>query len=127
MNREEILYNYLIENYDEEKYISKYEICQNLNEHYFYNPEDKRVCREIENDVLKINFSGDFDKIIVSSKKGYKIGNKTQISDYINRLYKRDKKSLARTSVLRKKFSKNGQLVSEDFNEVLNEIKVYVI
>lgn len=127
MSREKALYEYLIKNYDESRYISKYEICKDLSEFYNYNPNDTRICREIESDVSKINFSGDFDKIIVSNRKGYKIGNKEQIKAYIERLYKRDLKSLARTSVLRKKNSLNGQMTTDnDFNEVLNEIKVYV-
>ena len=127
MDREKALYNFLVENYDEERYISKYEICQKLNEHYKYNAGDQRGCREIEKDVSKINFSGEFDRIVVSCKKGYKIGNKSQIRDYIYKLYRRDLKSLARTSVLRKKNSKDGQLVASDsFGDVLNEIKVYV-
>lgn len=127
MSRENALYEYLIKNYDEDKYISKYEICKDLSDYYTYNPEDTRMCREIESDVLKINFSANFDKIIVSSRKGYKIGNKEQIKAYIERLYKRDRKSLARTSVLRKKNSYDGQLTTgDDFSEVLEEIKVYV-
>lgn len=127
MSREKALYDFLIDNYEDERYISKFEICQNLKDFYEYNPEDTRMCREIESDVSKINFSGEFDKIIVSNKKGYKIGNKAQIKDYINRLYKRDLKSLARTSVLRKKNSRDGQLEANDnFNEVLDEIRVYI-
>ena len=98
-----------------------------MSEYYFYNPEDQRVCRTIEADVSTINFSAHFDRIIVSNKKGYKIGNKEQIKAYIERLYKRDKKSLARTSVLRKKNSRDRQMeADEDFSEVLNEIRVYV-
>lgn len=127
MDREKALYNYLVENYDEDRYISKFEICQNLNEFYSFNPEDTRICREIERDCRTINFSGEFDKIIVSSRKGYKIGNKEQIKTYIERLYKRDLKSLARTSVLRKKNSRDGQLEADDnFGDVLNEIRVYI-
>lgn len=127
MEREQALYDFLVANYDDNKYISKYEICQNLKDYYIYNPEDTRICRIIENDVSKINFSSSYDKIIVSNKKGYKIGNKEQIKDYIHRLYKRDLKSLARTSVLRKKNSRDGQYeADEDFSEVLNEISVYI-
>lgn len=127
MSREKALYEFLIDNYEDDRYISKFEICQNLKDFYEYNPEDTRMCREIESDVSKINFSGEFDKIVVSSRKGYKIGNKTQIKDYINRLYKRDLKSLARTSILRKKNSRDGQLEATDnFNEVLDEIRVYI-
>ena len=127
MDREKALYDYLIKNYDEERYISKYEISKDLSDFYFYDPNDSRKCREIEEDVLKINFSSEYDKIIVSNRKGYKIGNKEQIKTYIGRLYKRDKKSLARTSVLRKKNSLDGQLTTDDdFNEVLSEIRVYI-
>ena len=127
MSREQALYNFLVDNYEEEKFISKFEICKNLEDFYKYNPDDTRICREIEEDVSKINFSSDFDKIVVSSKKGYKIGNKEQIRKYIDRLYKRDLKSLARTSVLRKKNSRDGQLEADnDFGEVLNEIRVYI-
>jgi ribosomal protein L23 len=127
MNREKALYNYLIQNYDEERYISKYEICKDLSEYYNYNPEDTRICREIESDVSRINFSAEFDKIIVSSKKGYKIGNKEQIKNYIERLYNRDLKSLARTSIIRKKNSLDGQVVADDeFSSLLDEIRVYI-
>lgn len=127
MSREQALYNFLIQNYSEDRYISKYEICQNLSEYYFYNPDDTRICRIIENDVSKINFSAEFDKIIVSNKKGYKIGNKEQIRAYISRLYKRDKKSLARTSILRKKNSLDGQTTAdEEFSGMLDEIRVYL-
>lgn len=127
MEREQALYDFLVKNYDEEKYISKYEICQNLKDYYEYDVEDSRKCREIELDVSRINFSASFDKIVVSNRKGYKIGNKSQIKDYIARLYKRDLKSLARTSVLRKKNSRDGQAVAdEDFSEVLDEINVYI-
>lgn len=127
MNRQEALYNFLVDNYDEERYISKKEICENLNEYYSFNPNDTRMCREIERDCHTINFSSEFDRIIVSSRKGYKIGNKEQIKKYIERLYKRDLKSLARTSVLRKKNSLDGQLTTDDnFGEVLSEIRVYI-
>lgn len=127
MIRERALYDYLIKNYSEDRYISKYEICKDLKDFYVYDPEETRICRDIENDVARINFSAEFDKIIVSNKKGYKIGNKEQIKKYIERLYKRDKKSLARTSVLRKKNSLDGQMsADEDFVEVLNEIRVYI-
>lgn len=127
MNKEQALYNFLVENYDDEKYISKYEICQNLKDFYIYDPNDTRICREIERDVRTINFSGEFDKIVVSNRKGYKIGNKAQIKTYIDRLYKRDLKSLARTSILRKKNSRDGQLEADDeFGDVLNEIRVYI-
>lgn len=127
MDREKALYNYLVENYDEDRYISKFEICQNLNEFYSFNPDETRICREIERDCRTINFSGEFDKIIVSNRKGYKIGNKEQIKTYIERLYNRDLRSLARTSVLRKKNSRDGQLEADDnFGDILNEIRVYI-
>ena len=127
MIRERALYDYLIKNYSEDRYISKYEICKDLSEFYIYDPEETRICRDIENDVARINFSAEFDKIIVSNKKGYKIGNKEQIKNYIERLYNRDKKSLARTSVLRKKNSLDGQVVADDeFSSLLDEIRVYI-
>ena len=119
--RRNALYNYLIENYTEQYFIPKIMICNELNEYYQWRDTDTRLCRTMENDVRFINSSGDYDKIIVSSGRGYKIGNKKQTEDYIHRLFKRDFKSIKRNYTLAKKKGLDGQ-----FNTEMKMIETYV-
>ena len=104
------LYNYLKENYAEGIYISKYEICQALPYHYNFNVNETRMCRLLENDVRIINNSDIIQKIIVSNKHGYKIGNDAEITEYLNRRFRRDLKSLKLNWQLANKVALDGQM-----------------
>lgn len=115
MERAINLYNFLVENFDVEKYYSKYEICQALNHIYHYNENDTRKCREIEADVNKINSSGLVNCIIVSNRTGYKIGTKEQVKKYLTKMISRSLRSLVRDKKLAKRAGLDGQL-GFDFN-----------
>lgn len=119
--RRNALYNYLIDKYDDISYISKLEICNDLSSFYQHKDGETRLCRVMEDDVRCINSNNLYEKIIVSNKYGYKIGNKLQVENYIKRLFKRDLKSLKRNYLLTKKKGLDGQL-----NIYFEEIKTFM-
>lgn len=104
------LYNYLKENYAEGNFISKYEICQALPNYYTFNVNETRMCRALETDVRIINNSELIQKIIVSNKHGYKIGNDAEITEYLNKRFRRDLKSLKLNWQLANKVALDGQM-----------------
>ena len=77
------LYTFLVDNYSEDRYISKKEIVDALPEYYEIKQGETRTCRDIEFDVRDINADTTIQKIIVSNSKGYKIGNPQQVADYV--------------------------------------------
>lgn len=81
--RQWMLYNFLKDNYSDDKYLSKREIVNALPEYYEIKEGETRVCRDIEFDVRDINADSTIQKIIVSSHKGYKLGNPQQVHDYV--------------------------------------------
>ena len=81
--RQWMLYNFLKDNYSDNKYISKKEICDALPEYFQIKDGETRVCRDIEFDVRDINADQTIQKIIVSNKEGYKLGNPSQVHDYV--------------------------------------------
>lgn len=111
------LYNYLKDNYSEEKFISKTEIAEALPQHYDSADNSTRYLRIIENDVNLINHSDTIQKIIVSNKRGYKIGNEAQVEKYLNTRFKRDFKSLKLTYSLIKKAKLDEQMKLQFGNE----------
>lgn len=91
--RQWILYRYLKKNYADDKFITKQQICEDTKA-YKFDKNSKRLCRAIEQDIRVINESEVIQKIIVSNKTGYKIGNKEEVKKYIDKRFKRDLKSL---------------------------------
>lgn len=126
-NRQNTLYNYLVENYDEEAFIPKAQIVNDL-DCYNANENETRFCRTMELDVRAINSSDEYDKIIVSNRIGYKIGNKAQVSAYLKRLFKRDFKSLKRNWLLTKKKGLNGQAFFDDLDitQDINTVETFM-
>ena len=53
--RQWALYRFLKDNYSDDKYISKTEICNELPEYYSIKEGETRLCRDIEFDVRDIN------------------------------------------------------------------------
>lgn len=104
------LYNYLKEKYTEKRYISKQEICRDLSNEYHIKEKETRLCRLIEEDVRRINNAGVIQKIIISSSKGYKIGNEEECRKYIEKRFKRDLKSLKLNWLLANKVKMDGQM-----------------
>lgn len=107
--RQWLLYNYLKDNYSEDRYISKKEIVNALPEYYEIKEGETRLCRDIEFDVRDINKDITIQKIIVSNKKGYKIGNPEQAHDYILNNIAAAKENLKHYYKLRHKAELNNQ------------------
>lgn len=107
-------------------YKSKEFICRALSHIYPRFLEDSSEHNSaafalLRNDVRAINRSDEVEKIIISSKKGYKIATKEEAEKYIEKRFKRDLKSLKLDWHLKKKCGLDGQLDIE-----LNEIKAFV-
>ena len=125
--RQERLYQFLLEKSSTNQYISKEEICYNLPEFYPRFEEkstehNSRAFSTIRNDVRAINRS-DVEKIVVSSKKGYKIATKDEAIDFINNRFKRDLSSLKTNWNLKRKVGLNNQVKME--REMLKVVKTY--
>lgn len=127
--RQKKLYAFLLEKSTTNRYISKEEICTALSELY---PRNKERTSEhssvafglIRKDIRAINGS-DAYKIVVSSKKGYKIATKQEALEFIDRRFKRDLKSLKINWNLKSKIANDGQyrISSEDMWE---EVKTFM-
>lgn len=115
------LYEYLKDNYEEGKFISKQQICKDLNEFYKMNEKETRYCRKLEEDVRQINDDETLTKIIVSNKKGYKIGSKEEVQKYIKKRMLRDVKSINLTRKLARKYKldKQFQIVFNSEKEIV--------
>lgn len=127
--RQKDLYKFLLEQSATNEYISKEEICTSLKELYPRNEEktnehSSSAFALIRKDIRAINGS-DAYKIVVSSKKGYKIADKKEAMDFVNRRFKRDLKSLKVNWNLRNKLERNGQVhvVGDD---MYHEIKTFM-
>lgn len=103
------LYNFLKKQYADGVYISKAQICEALPEHYQMK-KTTRLCRDIEYDIRAINECPIIQKIVVSNSKGYKIGNKEEITEYLNTRFRRDLKSLKLSWALADKCALDGQM-----------------
>ena len=119
------LYNYLKDNYDTEKYISKSEIVSGVFG-YEVKEGETRYCRDIEFDVRLINENEKTQKIIVSSQKGYKIGTPKQVHDYLWSREIEAKRSLVLTYKLRHKAELNGQFRLQFGKSERNIIESYL-
>lgn len=115
------LYEYLKYNYEEGKFISKQQICKDLNQFYKMNEKETRYCRKLEEDVREINDDETLTKIIVSNKKGYKIGSKEEVQKYIKKRMLRDVKSINLTRKLARKYKldKQFQIVFNSEKEII--------
>lgn len=127
--RQKRLYQFLLENSETNKFISKEEICTALNGLYPRHNENStehssRAFALIRRDVRAIN-SSDVYKIVASSKQGYKIATKAEALEYVNKRFARDMKSLKLNWNLRNKLQRNGQvqIVGDD---LYKEIRTYL-
>ncbi len=107
--RQWMLYNYLKDNYSDDKYISKKEIVNALPEYYEIKEGETRLCRDIEFDVRDINADATIQKIIVSNQKGYKLGNAEQVHDYVWNNIIAHKQNLKHYYSLKRKAELNNQ------------------
>lgn len=104
------LYNLLKDRFEDGVYISKKMICEALPQHYQIKEKETRTCRIIEDDVREINDCPIIQKIIVSNSKGYKIGNQAEVTEYLNKRFRRDYKSLKLNWALANKVALDGQM-----------------
>ncbi len=126
--RQQKLYQFLLDKSSTNQYISKEEICYNLPKFYprfeeKSNEHNSRSFALIRRDVRAINRS-DVEKIIVSSKKGYKIANKEEAIEFINKRFRRDLSSLKTNWNLKRKVGLNNQVKME--KEMLKVVRTYV-
>lgn len=120
------LYKFLKDNYSEEEYIPKKVIIENISS-YEIKENETRLCRDIEFDVRDINNNDKIPKIIVSSSKGYKIGNPEQVHDYLTSREISAKESLKLTFKMRHKAELNGQYRIQFGKGERNIIETYLI
>ena len=126
--RQQKLYQFLLDKSSTNQYISKEKICYNLPKFYprfeeKSNEHNSRSFALIRRDVRAINRS-DVEKIVVSSKKGYKIANKEEAIEFINKRFRRDLSSLKTNWNLKRKVGLNNQVKME--KEMLKVVKTYV-
>ena len=103
------LYNFLKANYADGIYISKLDIAKALPQHYEVT-KTTRLLRAIESDIRAINECVIIQKIIVSNKTGYKVGNEAEVREYLNKRFKRDLKNLKLNWDLSRKVAMDGQM-----------------
>lgn len=120
------LYKYLKSRYEEKVYISKFEICQAFPQYYVYGEGKERKCRLIERDVRIINNDENIQKIIVSNKDGYKIGNETEVTSYLNRRFRRAGKAMKLNWILANKVGLNKQTRLALFGNEREVIEAYM-
>jgi hypothetical protein len=73
------------------------------------------VGRKIQEDVKTLNFSGEFDKMIISSRKGgYKLGTEEEMGEYFSTAEKSLRKSLYELSILKHFAHRDGQMMIPD-------------
>ena len=71
---------------------------------------DSNARMMITNDIRLINESGNFEKIIISGKKGIKIANQEEAERYIGNQYRAIFRRFKRLRILAKKAEANGQI-----------------
>ena len=127
--RQKRLYKFLIDNSTTNYFISKEEICTNLQELYprhleKTNEHSSCAYALIRKDIRAIN-SSDAYKIVASNNKGYKIASRKEALNYVNRRFARDLRSLKINWNLKQKLERNGQIqiVGDDLYQ---EIKTFL-
>ena len=129
-NRQINLYNYLLSKYEENEYISKKQICNDLPYEYprhlenHNNEGNKSVAyANISKDIRVLNES-DIRHIIISNHKGFKIANEEEAIRYIYGKKFSALRKLKDSNILEKKLIKDGQLTFN--NNELEEINTFI-
>lgn len=130
-NRQIRLYDYLLKKYDEDRYISKSEICRDLPMEYprhleYHNNEGNKssAYASISKDIRELNENDDITHIIVSSRKGFKIANYEETIAYILRKHKSALRLLVDSNKLKKKLVKDNQMYFD--NEEIKEVETFI-
>ncbi len=111
-----VLYNYLLEKGD--VWTSQVEVARDLyaefgNGECCLAPEEYHDSSErliLSKTISEINLSSDFEKIIISGKRGVKIANKEEHHKYVVRQYAAVLRKLKRIYIMERKGNANGQI-----------------
>ena len=113
---------------EDEKWTTQLELVDLVNsdltlgEQLEYNENDYNHCRRIWTIINSINQSGLVDKIIVTKKYRYKLGNKEECEAYFKKTKRDAILKLMRVSTLKKRFKNNGQVYLFTFDKDGNPI-----
>ena len=115
-NRQNALYEYLLNNGDE--WTSQVQVARDLFEHFGngecclepkeYHDTTERL--ELSQTISQINFSSEYEKIVISSSKGIKLANEEEFDRYIKGQYKSAIRKLARVYAMAKKGNRHNQI-----------------
>ena len=116
MNKHKALYEYLESVGD--NWTPQSQVARDLYEHFGngecclfpeeYHNTTERL--ELSQTISHINFSPEFEKIIISSSKGIKLANEEEHRIYVKSLHKSALRKLARVYAMAKKGNLNGQI-----------------
>lgn len=118
-NRHRALYEYLLDKGD--TWTSQAEVARDLYKYFgngecclfpevYHNTFERQI---LSKTIAEINEAYDYEKIIISSRKGIKLANEEEFERYIKNLYSSVFKKLRRVRIMEKKGNANGQI---DFN-----------
>lgn len=108
---------------NEHRKLTQREICNTI-ESYEWNDDEKchDHCPAIWNDIKDINLSYETDKLIISDRFEYWIGNKEETLDFLDKLWSDLSPRLARYWAYLKKVGRDGQgLVIDRKGNVIEE------
>lgn len=117
MNEKHIaLYNYLLDKGD--SWTSQVQVARDLYKEFGNGecclaPEEYHDTHErhlLSKAISDINFSNEFEKIIISSSKGIKLANEEEHHRYVASQYRAILKKLKRTYVMERKGNRNNQI-----------------
>ena len=78
-----------------------------LAENEYHDTHERHVLSQTISDI---NFSSEFDKIIISSSKGIKLANEEEHHRYVANQYRSILRKLKRAYIMEKKGNANGQI-----------------
>ncbi len=113
-------------------FISKEMICEKFPSTYdrgseFSDEHSSSVFNRIRRDIRAIKNCVDFQHVLISNPKGYKIANKQEAENFCNKELKRAKRILMTNSLQQKRIKNDGQcsLNTSEENELLKAIDTY--
>lgn len=120
MNRYEKLYYYLLANSN--RWVSQKEICEKI-EGYRYTERKNDKAPSIRQDMLIINSTPEFSKIVICNKYQFKIATLEEYKDYRNERIRRLKAQVKMLKDIDYKHGIDGtyNLLLDTFNEVYGE------
>lgn len=114
--KQKALYEYLLVKGDE--YTPQVQVARDLFEHFgngecclapeeYHDSTERTVLTKV---ISEINSSMDFEKIIISGKKGIKIANEEEHHRFVTKQYQAIFRKLKRAYIMERKGNANGQI-----------------